>query len=65
LLVWFAAGARGWCQVPGIYSRFSVAAAAAALFGLGRADQTIVHRLDEATSGVMVLARTPEAQRNL
>ena len=55
----------GLLCVPGIYSRFSLASAAQIVFGIDRVDQMIVHRLDEATSGVLVLARTPDAQKRL
>eukprot|EP00613_Pedinella_sp_CCMP2098_P073953 CAMPEP_0171922404 /NCGR_PEP_ID=MMETSP0993-20121228/21068_1 /TAXON_ID=483369 /ORGANISM="non described non described, Strain CCMP2098" /LENGTH=353 /DNA_ID=CAMNT_0012560049 /DNA_START=277 /DNA_END=1342 /DNA_ORIENTATION=+ len=65
----------GILSVPGIYTRFSAATAVSHVFGLAdssddgevkkKVDQTIVHRLDESTSGVLVFAKTPEVQKAL
>lgn len=55
----------GLLSVPGINSRFSLAGAVAHKYGHDRIDRMITHRLDEATSGVLVFARTPEAQKSM
>jgi tRNA pseudouridine32 synthase/23S rRNA pseudouridine746 synthase len=57
----------GLLCVPGLHSRFSLASAACAAFGLGEGfvSTAICHRLDEATSGVVVFARTAAAQKHL
>ena len=47
--------------VPGVVETTSLAQFAAEAFKVARVDQMIVHRLDYATSGVVVLARNLEA----
>ena len=50
---------------PGFVDKDSVATRIATLFNISRVDHMIVHRLDYATSGVLVFARNPEALKNL
>ncbi len=52
-------------SVPGVKSLPSFAAEIAQQFNIDRVDQCIVHRLDYATSGIMVFARNILALRNL
>lgn len=52
-------------SVPGISSSESLAGTVAQMFGIERIDKSIVHRLDFATSGLMVFARNDQALKNL
>ena len=52
-------------SVPGSNYPFSLASAAASVLGIDRVDRTVVHRLDEPTSGVLVFAMNPDAQSSL
>jgi tRNA pseudouridine32 synthase/23S rRNA pseudouridine746 synthase len=53
----------GLLSVPGLFGRFSAADAVTRAFGLARADQAVTHRLDEATSGLLVFAKHADSQR--
>ena len=50
---------------PGYLDKDSLATRIAALFHIERVDRMIVHRLDYATSGVLVFARNDAALRDL
>lgn len=52
-------------SVPGISSDESLAGTIAQMFGIERIDRCIVHRLDYATSGLMVFARNDQSLKNL
>ncbi|CAM9686529.1 unnamed protein product [Discosporangium mesarthrocarpum] len=51
----------GLLSVPGVQDKDSLATRVAMEMGHYRVDKMVVHRLDQATSGVMVLARTQKA----
>lgn len=50
---------------PGFHDKDSLASRIALLYNIDRIDKMIVHRLDYATSGVVVFARNDDALRNL
>mmetsp|Transcript_19852 Transcript_19852/g.27317 ORF Transcript_19852/g.27317 Transcript_19852/m.27317 type:complete len:180 (+) Transcript_19852:226-765(+) len=50
---------------PGFMEKDSAATRIADIFSISRVDQMVVHRLDYATSGIVVFARNPDALRNL
>lgn len=52
-------------SAPGLIESESLATRVADLFHINRIDQMIVHRLDMATSGIIVYARNVEALANL
>lgn len=52
-------------SVPGVYDKDSIVSRAAITFNIDRIDRMIVHRLDYATSGVLVMARNIEALKAL
>ncbi|CAM9691346.1 unnamed protein product, partial [Choristocarpus tenellus] len=47
--------------VPGVYDKASLATRVAKELGHYRVDKMVVHRLDQATSGVLVMARNQDA----
>jgi tRNA pseudouridine32 synthase / 23S rRNA pseudouridine746 synthase len=50
---------------PGFIDKFSLATNVAKIFGIERVDRMIVHRLDFATSGVVVFARNIASLKHL
>lgn len=52
-------------SAPGYSSRESLAVNAARDFNIERVDQMIAHRLDHATSGILLFARNVDALKNL
>jgi 23S rRNA pseudouridine1911/1915/1917 synthase len=65
LVVHHGAGHFGGTLVDGLLARFPDLAERAAAGEFDRARPGIVHRLDKGTSGLLVVARTPEAFRAL
>lgn len=52
-------------SVPGTYDKFSLAKAVAETFHIERIDKMIVHRLDYATSGIIIYALNESALKSL
>lgn len=52
-------------SVPGVAGHDSAASIVASTFGHQRIDQMVVHRLDYATSGILIFARNPRALQHL
>ncbi len=65
LVVHPGAGHRSGTLVNGLVARFPDVAVLPDLVGSDRDRPGIVHRLDRGTSGLMVVARTPDAYRSL
>ncbi|KAG5181137.1 pseudouridylate synthase, 23S RNA-specific [Tribonema minus] len=55
----------GLLSVPGITLKDCLVSRVAVKFGQARIDKMVVHRLDQATSGLVLFARTDEALRAL
>lgn len=52
-------------SVPGVAGHDSAASVVASTFGHQRTDQMVVHRLDYATSGILMFARNPRTLQHL